>query len=189
MAAIQILDKETIGGTKYPLKKIRFEKPDLEGKMHDEENEVYYRPDAVGVLLVDEKQEIILLTRQFRLPAFLNGSESGYLVEACAGLIDETETPEQAVHREVREETGYTVESMEKIAGVYSSAGGITEFLHLYVAKFDSTSPHEKGGGLAAENEAVEILALSFSEAKEQLKRGEIKDAKTMILLQHYFLS
>ena len=147
-----------------------------------------YRPDAVGVLLVDERKEKILLTRQFRMPAFLNGSESGYLIETCAGLINETESPEQAMRREVMEETGREILTYEKIAGVYSSAGGITEFLHLYIAKFDSNIAHEKGGGLAAENEAVEILELGFNEAKEQLKRGEIKDAKTLILLQYYFL-
>jgi GDP-mannose pyrophosphatase NudK len=189
MATIQILEKQTIGGTKYPLKKIKFEKPDLEGKMHDAENEVYFRPDAVGVLLVDENKELVLLTRQFRLPAFLNGSENGYLVEACAGLIDEAETPEQAARREAMEETGYTIDALEKIAGVYPSAGGITEFLHLYVGNFDSSAAHEKGGGLAAENEAVEMLLISFSEAKEKLRRGEINDAKTLILLHHYFLS
>ena len=189
MSAIQILNKETVGETKYALKKIKFEKPDLEGKMHDAENEVYYRPDAVGVLLVDEKEKLLLLTRQFRLPAFLNGSESGYLVEACAGLIDETETPEQAMRREVIEETGYEVETYEKVAGVYSSAGGITEFLHLYIAHFDSTAEVRDGGGLASENEAVEIIKLPFAKAKAQLERGEFKDAKTLILLQHYFMS
>lgn len=188
MAAIQILDKQTIGGTKYPLRKIKFEKPDLDGKMHDTEYEVYYRPDAVGVLLVDEQKEVVLLTRQFRLPAFLNGSESGYLVEACAGLIDEGETPEQALRREVKEETGFALQSFEKIAGVYSSAGGITEYLHLYIGHFDSASAHEKGGGLKTENEAVEILILSFAEAKQKLKHSEFRDAKTLILLQHYLL-
>ena len=76
-----------------------------------------------------------------------------------------------------------------KIAGVYSSAGGITEFLHLYIAQFDSTADAKGGGGLKAENEAVELMWLSFAEAKEKLKRGEIRDAKTLILLQHYFLS
>jgi len=157
--------------------------------MHDEENEVYYRPDAVGVLLVDEKKKLLLLTRQFRLPAFLNGSESGYLVETCAGLIEETETPEQALRREVMEETGYEVDTYEKVAGVYSSAGGITEFLHLFIARFDSTAEAKEGGGLASENEAVEIIKLTFAEAKAQLARGEFKDAKTLILLQHYFLS
>lgn len=189
MAAIQILDKQAIGGTIYPLKKVKFEKPDLQGKMHDTENEVYFRPDAVGVLLVDETKEIVLLTRQFRMPAYLNGSESGYLIEACAGLIGETETPEQTLRREVTEETGYEVLSFEKIAGVYSSAGGITEYLHLFVAKFDSTATAEAGGGLASENEAVEIIKWKFAEAKEQLKRGGIRDAKTLILLQHYFLA
>jgi GDP-mannose pyrophosphatase NudK len=81
--------------------------------------------------MVDDKKEVILLTRQFRLPAFLNGNKSGYLVEACAGLIDETETPEQAARREVLEETGYKLQTIDMIAGVYSSAGGITEFLYL----------------------------------------------------------
>ena len=189
MAAIQILEKQTIDGTKYPLKKIKFEKPDLEGEMHDEENEVYYRPDAAGVLLVDEQKQKVLLTRQFRLPAFLNGSESGYLTEACAGLINETETPEQTARREVMEETGYEIMALEKVASVYTSAGGITEFLYLYIGKFDSSIKTRQGGGLKADNEAVEIIILSFAEAKEQLARGEIRDAKTLILLQHYFLS
>jgi GDP-mannose pyrophosphatase NudK len=75
------------------------------------------------------------------------------------------------------------------MAGVYSSAGSISEFLHLYVAKFDSTSSHERGGGLAAENESVERLQISFRKAKEKLQGCEINDAKTLILLQHYFLT
>src|ERR1700761_7851636 len=121
MANIQILDKETLSDKKYPLKYFRFEKPDLNGKFHNQEREVYFRPDAVAVLLVDDKQKKILLTRQFRLPAFLNGSDSGYLTEACAGLIDENESEEQTAHREVEEETGYQITNLEKIAGAYTS--------------------------------------------------------------------
>ncbi|MDB5131085.1 MAG: GDP-mannose pyrophosphatase [Mucilaginibacter sp.] len=100
MATIQILNKETLSDKKYPLKYIRYEKPDSDGKFHNLEKEVYFRPDAVTALLVDDERKKLLLTSQFRLPAFLNGSESGYMIETCAGIIDENESPEQTLRRE-----------------------------------------------------------------------------------------
>lgn len=187
MATINITSRDTIPGTKYPLQKISFQKPDLKGEMHEQINEVYVRPDAVAVLLVDENEEKILLTRQFRLPAFLNGSEKGYLTETCAGLIEAGETPEQAAHREAEEETGYEILRPEKIGGIYSSAGGITEFLHLFIATYDSKGDHKQGGGKEGEGEDIELIEISFSDARDQLKQGTIHDAKTMILLQKYF--
>jgi GDP-mannose pyrophosphatase NudK len=186
MAAIQILNKQTLSNNKYLLKLIKFEKPDKDGVFHNQEREVYFRPDAVGVLLVDEKQKKLLLTRQFRLPAFLNGSDSGYLVETCAGLIDETETPEQTARREVEEETGYQITDLEKIAGAYTSAGGITEYVHLFIAPYQSEPNHAKTGGL--EGEDIELVEMSFDEAKEKLKQGGFRDMKTIILLQHFFM-
>ncbi|SDF29143.1 nudix-type nucleoside diphosphatase, YffH/AdpP family [Mucilaginibacter pineti] len=189
MATINIINRETVPGTKYPLQTITFQKPDLHGQMHDQKNEIYFRPDAVAVLLVDIKAEKFLLARQFRLPTFLNGSETGYLVETCAGLIDEGETPEQAVRREVQEEMGYTISNLEKVGGVYTSAGSITEFVHLFMAEYNSTGTHEKGGGKAGEGEDIELLELNFSEAREQVRMGSILDAKTMLLLQHYFMN
>jgi GDP-mannose pyrophosphatase NudK len=188
MATINIIKRETIRDTQYPLQKITFQKPDLEGKMHEQVNEIYFRPDAVAVLLVDPKKKVFLLARQFRLPTFLNGSEKGYLVETCAGLIDEGETPEQAARREVIEETGYTVTGLEKIGGVYTSAGGITEFVHLFIGVYDSTSQHEKGGGKDGEGEDIEVREITFDEARQQLQEGSLNDAKTMLLLQYYFL-
>jgi hypothetical protein len=104
LATINIIQRKTIAGTQYPLQRITFQKPDLKGAMHEQVNEVYFRPDAVAVLLIDPAAKQFLLARQFRLPTFLNGSEKGYLVETCAGLIDEGETPEQAARREVEEE-------------------------------------------------------------------------------------
>jgi GDP-mannose pyrophosphatase NudK len=188
MATINITRRETIPGTKYPLQTISFQKPDLEEKLHDQINEVYFRPDAVAVLLTDPKAKKFLLARQFRLPTFLNGSEKGYLVETCAGLIDEGETPEQAARREVAEETGYPVTELEKIGGVYTSAGGITEFVHLFTAVYDQAAKHKKGGGKAGEGEAIELMDMSFDEAREKVKDGAIRDAKTLLLLQHYLL-
>ncbi|MCR8557967.1 NUDIX domain-containing protein [Mucilaginibacter sp. BJC16-A38] len=186
MASIQILNKETLSDKKYPLQYISFEKPDKEGVFHNHEREVYFRPDAVGVLLVDEGQRKILLTKQFRLPAFLNGSDSGYLVETCAGIIDENETPEQTAHREAEEETGYQIKELEKIASAYTSAGGITEFVHLFIANYISEKDHPKTGGL--EGEDIQLIELGFDEAREKLKQGEFRDAKTIILLQHFFM-
>lgn len=141
MATINIIQRETIPGTQYPLQRINFQKPDREGEMHEQVNEVYFRPDAVTALLTDPKAKKFLLARQFRLPTFLNGSEKGYLLETCAGLIDEGETPEQAARREVEEETGCQVGDLEKIGGVYTSAGGITELVHLFICALPKWRP------------------------------------------------
>jgi GDP-mannose pyrophosphatase NudK len=123
------------------------------------------------------------------LPTFLNGSESGYLVETCAGLIDKGETPEQAAHREVEEETGYPIIELNKIGGVYTSAGGITEFVHLFVADYDSSGSHAKGGGKKGEGEDIELLETPFEDARQQLVSGAVTDAKTFLLLQYYFMN
>jgi GDP-mannose pyrophosphatase NudK len=189
MATIQILNKETLSDKKYPLKYISFEKPDAEGEFHNQTREVYFRPDAVAVLLVDNRREKILLTKQFRLPAFLNGSDSGYLIEACAGLMDETETPEQTVIREVAEETGYEPYDLVKIAGAYSSPSGTTEFLHLFIANYNGDDNHAKNGGLKEEGESIELLEFGFDEARTQLRQGELRDIKTILLLQHFFMN
>jgi GDP-mannose pyrophosphatase NudK len=188
MATINILERKTITGTEYPLQQIKFQKPDQKGDMHDQTNEVYFRPDAVTVLLADPKAQIFLLTRQFRLPTFLNGNEKGYLLETCAGLIDEGETPEQAATREVEEETGYSIDHLTKIGAVFTSAGGITEFVHLFFATYDKSGPHEKGGGKAGEGEDIELIHMTFTEAKDKVMSGALNDAKTLLLLQHYFL-
>jgi len=189
MATIQILNRDTLSKKQYPLQYVRFQKPDQNGQLHEQENEVYFRPDAATVLLVDEAQQTFLLTRQFRLPTFLNGSESGYLTETCAGLIDDGETPEAAVRREATEETGYEISDLQKVATVYSSAGGVTEYIHLFIASVDLAAQHESGGGLAGEGEDIELVRLSFGEARRQLSDGAIRDAKTLMLLQHYFLN
>ncbi|RFZ84889.1 NUDIX hydrolase [Mucilaginibacter terrenus] len=189
MSTIQILERTLLSDQKYRLERVLFEKPSLKGEMHHQENEVYFRPDAVTVLLVDEEEQKFLFTKQFRLPTFLNGSETGYLLESCAGLIDEGETPEQAAYREVKEETGYDIKELTRYTGVYSSAGGITEYIYLFTAIYNSNGEKEQGGGLENEGEDIEIVEMSFNDAKTKLFAGEFRDAKTMMLLQHYFLT
>ncbi|MEJ7558005.1 MAG: NUDIX domain-containing protein [Pedobacter sp.] len=187
MKKIKILKEEVISDEKFQLKSITYEKPTLKGDMHEQKNEVYFRPDAVSVLLADPEKEVFLLTKQFRMPTYLNGNETGYLVETCAGLIDEGEQPEEAALREVMEETGFEVTNLQKVAAIYTSAGAITELLHLFIANYASSGKHEEGGGLEEEGEEIELVELSFEQAREQLKAGTINDAKTLLLLLHYF--
>ena len=142
----------------------------------------------ISVLMVDEKRKKMVLTHQFRMPTFLNGNDTGYMLETVAGLIDENETPEQTAIREVEEETGYRVKNLEKIAGAYSSGGGITEFVHFYIARYSPADKKGPGGGLESEGEDIEVIEMDISEARSKLKNAEFKDAKTIILLQHYFL-
>jgi len=189
MSTIQILNKETLSERKYPLQYITFEKPDEFGDFHNLAKEVYFRPDAIAVLLVDEDQQKILLTKQFRLATFLNGNDSGYLVEACAGLIDEDETPEQTARREAAEETGYEIGDLEKIGGAFSSPGGTTEFMHLFIGAYQSKTDHQKFGGLKGEGESIELIELGFDEARQQMMAGAFRDLKTILLLQQFFLN
>jgi len=189
MSNIQILDKKTLSDKKYPLKYVTFEKPDADGVFHTLEKEVYFRPDAVAVLLVDDERKKILLGKQFRLPAFLNGSDSGYLVEVCAGLIDGNETPETTAHREVGEEMGYAITDLERVATAYSSPGGITEMLYYFTARYSPKSKTGDGGGLKEEGEDIEPVEMSFDEAREKLQQGWFREAKTIVLLQYFFMN
>jgi len=189
MSTIQILNKQTLSEKKYRLQLISFEKPDNEGEFHNVEKEVYYRPDTVAVLPVDKTAQKILLIKQFRVATFLNGNDTGYLVEVCAGVIDEDETPEQTAIREAKEETGYEIENLIKVGSAYTSPGGVTEFQHLYLADYNSDSQHAKFWGLKEEGESIELIELSFDDARERLKSGAFRDMKTIALLQHFFLN
>jgi len=189
MSTIQILKKETLSDKKYPLKYIWYEKPDRDGVFHNRENEVYFRPDAVALLLVNDKRKTILLTRQFRLPAFLNGSENGYLTEVCAGIMDGDETPEETARREAKEEMGCKIHDLERVASAYTSSGGLTEFVHFLIARYTEEDRNGKSGGLKDEGEDIELIELGFDEAREKLKQGVFIDAKTILLLQHFFLN
>jgi len=189
MSNIQILNKETLSDKKYPLKYVTFEKPDADGVFHTIEKEVYFRPDAVAVLLVDDERKKLLFGKQFRLPAFLNGSDSGYLVEVCAGLIDDGENPEDTAHREVGEEMGYAITDLERVATAYSSPGGITEMIYYFTAQYSLESKTGEGGGLKEEGEHIELLEMSFDEAREKLLQGWFREAKTIMLLQYFFMN
>jgi GDP-mannose pyrophosphatase NudK len=189
MEEIKIGDRRILSDANYRLEEISLTKPDLDGVRHSQKNEVYFRPDAVAVLLVDKAKREFILARQLRLPVFLNphGAADGYLLEVCAGLIEDGESPEQAVIREAREETGFEISGPVKMGGVYTSAGGITEYLHLFITEVNGADQSGDGGGAEGEGEYIELVRLAFDEAQQSLAAAKINDAKTMLLLQHYF--
>jgi GDP-mannose pyrophosphatase NudK len=188
MESIQITDQQILSARKFPLKYITYQKLGKDNQSKQHEAEVYYRPDAVAVLLYNDELETFLLARQFRLPSYLNGNTSGYLIETCAGLIDAGETPQQAAIREVKEELGYEISNLQPVGAVYTSAGGITEYIYLFIAAYHSSQKTGLGGGLPTEGEEIELIEIKFDEAKGMLKDCKLNDAKTVMLLQHYFL-
>jgi len=185
MATVKIKNTEILSQTKYALKKIRFDLQKDDGDWESHEKEVYERSNAATALLYNKEQHTIILTQQFRLPTYLNGNASGMLLEACAGLIDEGENADDTIKREIKEETGYAVDSVQKIYEAYSSAGAFTELIHYYIAQYKKEQKVSEGGGLKEEKEDIKIIELDFSQALGMLDKGEVKDAKTIILLQY----
>jgi GDP-mannose pyrophosphatase NudK len=188
MADIIIKDQQVLHDGHINLKKVSYQQKGKNGRPRNLEREVVSHGNAVGVLLYNAKEKKVLLTRQFRLTAYLNGHPSGYILEACAGLAEEGEDPMETLKREVEEETGYAIEEVEKIGQVYASLGILTELVYLFIAPYRSNQKKSKGGGLKEEGEDIETVELSFEEATRLVQQKEIVDAKTLILLQHLML-
>ncbi len=181
---INILSEETLSNQRYNLKKVIFEYQEEGEAKQIHTREVFHRGNGTAILLYNKKDKTVLLTRQFRLPTYLNGNPNGMLIEACAGTLDE-DNPKDCIIRETREETGYHIEDAEKVFEVYVSPGAVTELMHLYIAEYSPEMKLSKGGGLEEENENIENVELPFSEVLEMVKKGEIRDAKTILLLQY----
>jgi len=126
----------------------------------------------------------VILTRQFRLPTFINGNPEGMLIETCAGLLDK-ENPEECIRRETEEETGYKITDVRKIFQLYMSPGSVTEILYFFIAEYSKDMKVNEGGGSEHEQENIEVLELSFADAVHMIETGEIKDGKTVILIQY----
>jgi len=181
---IQLLDTEILSQQKYVLKKVtyRYTKPD--GSEQTQVREAYDRGNGAALLLYDRSRGTVILTRQFRLPTFLNGNASGMLTEVCAGLLD-GDDPETCVKRESEEETGYRIESVQKVMEAYMSPGAVTEIIHFFIGAYSGDMKVAAGGGLEAEGENIEVLEMPFEEALRGVANGAVKDAKTIMLLQY----
>lgn len=179
---IRNLESQTLIKNWGALKKVTFEYLRSDGQWQKQQREVYDRGDGVAVLPFDPKRKTVLLTRQFRVPTYLNGNEDGHLIEVPAGKLDR-ENPDEQIRAEIREETGYEVTALEKRLELYMSPGSVTEKLHLYTAEYSESSKRANGGGLRDEGEDIETLEVPLAEAVSRIGR-DIRDAKTIILIQ-----
>lgn len=184
---IRIRESEIISDKHYKFKRIGFDL-DINGKWDSQTREVFDRGNGATILLYNKKKKTVVLTRQFRIPTYLNGNKSGYLIEACAGSI-ENEAPEDNIIRETQEETGYHISKPKKVFEAYMSPGAVTELIHFFVAEYDDSMKKSPGGGLQEEHEHIEVLELPLNQAMEMIQGGEIRDGKTIMLLQHAYLN
>jgi len=181
---IRILEQRTLSDDWFVLRKTTFEMRRRDGSAQVVSRETYDRGNGAVLLLFDASRGSVILTRQFRFPAYVNGCADGMLVEACAGLLD-GEDAEAAIRREVAEETGYAVRAPRKVFEAYMSPGSVTEKLHFFVAPVDARDRVHAGGGDAAEGEDIEVIEVPLAAALQMVARGEIEDGKTIMLLQH----
>jgi GDP-mannose pyrophosphatase NudK len=188
MAEVKINGEKILSNEHYLFKRIDFDIQKKDGKWESQKREVFDHGNAVTVLLYNREEKTILLTRQFRVATYINGNSSGMLLETPAGLLDGNEPPEEAVIREIREETGYEIPSVQKVYEAYSSAGSVTELIYYYVAPYSKEQKVGMGGGLEEEGEEVQVVEMPFADAVQQLDNGEIRDAKTIVLLQYALL-
>lgn len=184
---IEILKTEILSDNWYFLRKITYSYQKKDGTKITQSREAYDRGNGATILLYNKEQQTVILTRQFRLPTFVNGNETGMLIEACAGLLDK-DNPEDCIRRETEEETGYKITDVRKVFEAYMSPGSVTEILYFFVAEYSKAMKVTDGGGVEHEEENIEVLELPFSNAMNMMKSGEIKDGKTIMLLQYIAL-
>lgn len=181
---IKITQSELLSDNWYILKKITYDYTKKDGTTETQVREVYDRGNGATILLYNKPNQTVILTRQLRIPTYLNGNETGMMIEACAGLLD-AENAEECIRRETQEETGYQIAEARKIFEVYMSPGSVTETIHFFVAEYSKDMKVDEGGGLDYEQENIEVLELGFEQALQMVETGEIKDAKTIMLLQY----
>ncbi len=181
---IKNLSKQLLSDSWYTLNKYTFDFQVKNGQWEQHQREVYDRGNGATVLLYNATKQKVVLTRQFRLPTYLNGNNDGLLIETCAGLLDGDE-PETCIKKEIEEETGYSIKKVKKIFQAYMSPGAVTEIIHFFIAEYSSKMKISEGGGLAHEQENIEVLELDFEAAYQMIATGDIVDAKTIMLLQY----
>ncbi len=181
---INIKQTELLSDNWYLLNKVTYEYQKEDNTVETHIREVYDRGNGAAILLYNTIQKTVILTKQFRLPSYLNGNKTGMMIEVCAGLLDK-DHPDQCIIRETEEETGYRLSTVHKVMETYMSPGAVTEILYLFVGEYDASMKVHDGGGLDAEQENIEVLEYTFDEAFTMIQTGEIKDAKTIMLLQY----
>ena len=181
---IKIKKTEVLSDKWATLSKSTLDYTKEDGSVQEQKREVYERGNGAVILLFNKEKKSVVLIKQFRLPTYLNNNETGFLIEACAGVLEE-ERPEETIIRETEEETGYHLHKVKKLFQAYMSPGAVTEIIHFFIGEYDDEIKKGKGGGLASENENIEVLEMPFETAYNMIASGEIVDAKTIMLLQY----
>ena len=182
--AINVQKTELLSDNWYILNKVTFDYQKKDDSWITQKREVYDRGNGAAILLYNTQQKTVILTRQFRLPTYLNGNETGMMVEVCAGLLDQ-DNPEECIIRETEEETGYRISKVQKVMETFMSPGAVTEILYLFVGEYNESMKVNDGGGVEHEEENIDVLEMTFEEAYSMIESGQMQDAKTIILLQY----
>lgn len=180
---VRIVETTVLSDDWYLLKKVTFDFRRSDGSWQRQSRETYNRGDGATILLWNPETAHVVLTRQFRMPAFVTGHD-GMLIEAAGGLLDNA-TPEARIRAEAEEETGYRVREVRKVFEAFMSPGSVTERLHFYVGEYAPSMRVGKGGGVEAEGEEIEVVELPLRTALEWIEQGRIEDGKTIMLLQY----
>ncbi|PWH82464.1 GDP-mannose pyrophosphatase [Algibacter marinivivus] len=181
---IKNIQKKLLSDNYYILNRVNFDYLMPNGKWVNQMREVYDRGDGAGILLYNKEKQTVILTKQFRMPTYLNDNKDGMLVEVAAGMLDK-DNPEACIIRETEEEVGYRLKEVKKVYEAYSSPGVMTEKMHFFVGEYTGDMKVNEGGGLDSEHEDIEVLEISFEEATKMLNNGEIVDTRTIVLLQY----
>lgn len=181
---IKNIKKELLSDNWYTLNKFTFDYQKKDGTWETQYREAYDRGNGAGILLYNEKKGTVILTKQFRMPTYVNGNEDGMMIEVCAGLLD-GDNPEDCIRKETEEETGYKIDKVRRVFETYMSPGSVTEILYLFIGAYEEKMRVSDGGGAADETENIEVMEYSFETAIKMIASGEIKDAKTILLLQY----
>jgi nudix-type nucleoside diphosphatase (YffH/AdpP family) len=180
---VRVKDVRVLSDKKYILKSTTFDWRRDNGEWQTQIRETYDRGNGAALLPYNRKRRTVVLVRQFRYPAFVNGCDD-LLIEAAAGMLDNAE-PEARIRAEAEEETGYRLHDIHKVFEAFMTPGAVTEKLHFFIAEYEPEMRVGKGGGLPHEGEEIEVLELSIDEALAMIADGRIVDAKTIMLLQH----
>ncbi|MBN3788989.1 NUDIX domain-containing protein [Burkholderia sp. Ac-20353] len=183
---VRIIETTVLSDDWYVLKKVTFDFRRRDGTWQRLSRETYDRGNGATILLCNPDTGNVVLTRQFRMPVYVGGHH-GMLLEAAAGLLDDA-TPDARIRAEAEEETGYRVRNVRKVFDAYMSPGSVTEKLHFFVGEYDASLRTSDGGGLADEGEDLEVVEMPLHAALDAIERGEIVDAKTIMLLQYVAL-
>lgn len=184
---VRIEAVQTLSDDWYVLKKTTFSFLRSDGIWQKQSRETYDRGNGATILLYDRERRTVVLTRQFRYPAFVNGHDD-LLIEAPAGLLDQA-TPEERIRAEVEEETGYRVTDVREVFDAFMSPGSVTERLHFFVGAYSTGDRVSDGGGNADEGEDIERLEPTIEETLAMIADGRIRDGKTIMLVQYAALN